>query len=364
MSKVSVLHIVGNLNRGGAETFLVNLLHAINEQKFEFIFLVYGDDTYDYEQEVVSAGARVVRIKTPYSFIEMYKLMRRMDVDVVHTHVYFSSAFSLLISRLAGVRERIAHSHSVNLELQVNPIRALYGKISKTIIRTCSTQRLACSNDAGRALYDNKDFTVIHNGIPLSTFSFNEKSREEIRDSLNISDDVMVVGHVGRLDRVKNHSFLLQVFKRYHDVNKKSVLLLVGDGPLRGEILNDIRELCLLDSVIMLGKRDDTCKIYSAFDVFIFPSLCEGLGMVLIEAQANGLPSLATSTIPKEVALTPLVSFVGLEDGAQAWADACAAVTRTRGKNPDFMYESLNTYDVNTVAKKMECIYRHEDKRL
>ena len=178
-----------------------------------------------------------------------------------------------------------------------------------------ATDYFACSELAGRWLFGDKTFeqgkvTIINNAIDLDKFKYDEKVRKEKRKELNINDDTLVVGHIGRFVAQKNHTFLIDIFSELHKKEKNSILLLIGQGPLIGEIKQKVETLGISDSVKFLGQRDDVNELYNAMDLFLFPSLYEGLGMVLIEAQANGLPCIASTEVPKNARVSKKISFV------------------------------------------------------
>lgn len=360
--KIRILQIIGAMNRGGAETFLMNVLREIDSSKFELLFLCYGDKTFDYEDEIYALGGKIIRtpdvkeVGVVDHIIRIRRIILENDIDILHAHTYFNSMFSLIAARLAGVRVRITHSHNTKSEEHPSSIKKAYFIISRAVVNGLSTVRLACGKEAGRALFStNSKFTVIYNGIDLARFAYDNKKRLSIRKDLGIKSSTKVILHVGRFEEQKNHTFLIEVFKEYRAVEPNSKLLLVGRGVLSERIKQKVERLGLQDAVLFLGVRPDTDRLYCAADVFVFPSLFEGLPVVLIEAQANGLPILASNTIDKAVGVsTRAIEFMSLEQTAQEWAQKVYQVDTVRNK--DGIVQG-GQYDIRNVVEMLQELY-------
>ncbi len=357
---MKILQVIGSLNRGGAETFLMNVLRNIDRDKYQFVFLCYGDTISDYEDEAIQLGARVVRIPEfkdvglRQHIKDIRRVIRDNKIDIVHAHTYYNSVFSLIAAKLSGIRMRIVHSHNTMSEVNPSLSKRIYFKISSLVINLLSTIRLACGDAAGRALFGSKaSFVIVNNGIEIEKFRYSEQYRSKIRKELGIEAGCIVVGHVGRFEEVKNHAFLLDIFKAFHDNNQNSKLVLVGDGPLRSAVEAKIERLELNDDVLLLGKRADVAKIYSAMDVLVFPSLFEGLPLTLVEAQVSGLRCLVSSTVDESARLTDDMHFWSLDESAAKWA---GDINTHKPRMMD-VDGCILQYDINLSVAKVANIY-------
>lgn len=306
MKKIKVLQVTGTLRVGGVETVAMNLFRYIDRNKYDFDYLVYGDNIGEYEGEVHSLGGRVLRVPSPRTgYFAFYKAVCRImkdngPYDIVHSHVLFNSGIIMRAAARMKIPRRIAHAHD-NLSLVKLPfIKRIYNRLMKGWLLRYSTDFLACANSAGYYVFGSEAFykrgNLLYNAIPVNKFAYSQQDRERIRDEFNLNGK-KVIGHIGRLAKQKNHSFLLDIFKEIHEKDENTLLLLVGDGELRGEIEKKIKYLNLQDSVILTGTRADTHCLLSAMDIFLLPSIHEGLAIVLIEAQANGLSCI----VPREI---------------------------------------------------------------
>lgn len=326
MKKINILQVAGSMDRGGTEAFLMNVLRNIDREKFNFVFLCFGDKKFDFEEEVALLGAKIVRIadvkeagiiKYVYS---IKKVIKSENIDIVHAHTYYNSMFSMVAAKLSGVKIRITHSHFTESGQSQNPLKKIYNRAAESFISKCSTNYLACGDEAGRSLFPKNKFTVINNGIILEDFFYDTASRKSIRKSLNIPQESVVIGHVGRFDQQKNHKFLVEIYSEYLKINQNSYLMLIGAGVLENEIREQIEKLGIKDNVLFLGKRSDVNKLYNAMDLFLLPSLYEGLPVTIVETQANGLMALISDNIDHAAKLTECVDFYGLDQDASSWA--------------------------------------------
>ncbi|MCA9319022.1 glycosyltransferase family 1 protein [Candidatus Saccharibacteria bacterium] len=358
---VSVLHVIGNMNRGGAETFLMNVLRNIDRNKFEFIFLCYGDAKSDYEDEITQLGGRIVR--TPdvkdVGILAHIQHLRRIiaeyNIDVVHAHTYYNSLFSLIAATLSGVL-RIAHSHSTQSEPNPNLAKRVYFLVSKIGIELFANKFVACGNEAGRALYMPwRKFQVINNGINIKDFVYDQDNRNSIRTELGINKNATVLMHAGRFAEVKNHDFLIDTFAEYQKYDPKSQLILVGDGPLRKKMEDKVEKLNLSNAVKFLGLRSDVYRIYSAADAFVFPSIFEGLPVVLIEAQANGIKCIISDAVDKNVKVTDSVIFHSLSSGPKTWARHIFEANKAHVDNSHIL--ANGAYDMSANIDAIQMMY-------
>ena len=262
-----------------------------------------------------------------------------------------------------GVPIRIAHSHNAGFQTN-SKMKTIVGNIFKKNLLKYTTDYFACSKLAGEWLF-NEDivksdkFKVIHNGVDLKKYSFNDKIRNDIRKKYNIDNNTIVIGHVGRFVEQKNHEFLLNVFKEYNHLNPTSKLLLVGTGPLEVDIKKKVKELNLFDKVIFTGFKSDVNNYMQAMDLFVLPSKFEGLGLVLIESQASGLSCFTSKdVVPKEAHVSKLLTFIKLDNNAKEWADIIYKSNLTRTDVSREIRE--NGYDINDTTLELQNFYESE----
>jgi len=353
--------MLGSLNRGGQETFVMNVYRNIDREKIQFDFLV-GDNcnqNYDFEDEIIKLGGKIYRIplksKNPIkSFFSTIKVIKRGNYQIVHRHSNTSlMSIDLVAAKLGGAKIRIAHSHSSYLE---GRFKMLMHKLFIPIVNAISTNNLACSEDAGKWLFGEQRFEVVKNAIDISKFSYNEMTRNVTRKTLSI-DDKFVVGHVGRFTYAKNHDFLIDIVKEIKKMDSSIILILVGDGSLRKKIELKIKEFGLQDNVKLLGVQNDIASLLQSFDIFLFPSHYEGLPVTLIEAQAAGLPCLISDAITSEVCLTRLVHKISLNKSPKEWVKEIMKYKDISNRESKYD-ELLNSgYDIKHTSKFLEDIY-------
>ena len=367
MKKINILQVSGSMDRGGTEAFLMNVLRNIDREKFNFIFLCFGNKKFDFEEEVTLLGAKIVRIADVKEvgvvrYVNSIKrVIKSENIDIVHAHTYYNSMFSMVAAKLSGVKVRITHSHFTESGQSLNPLKKIYNKAAESVISKYSTNYLACGDEAGTSLFPKNNFTVINNGIILEDFYYDAASRKNIRRSLNIPQDSVVIGHVGRFDRQKNHKFLVEIYSEYLKINQDSYLMLIGAGALENEIREQIERLGIKDNVLFLGKRSDVNKLYNAMDLFLLPSLYEGLPVTIVETQANGLKALISDNIDHSAKLTECVDFYGLGQDASSWAIKIQETNLRRTDTRAVMESS--PYNIKKNILTIEKLYKDLFKR-
>lgn len=320
---IRVLHILQRMEAGGTQALLMNIYRKIDRTKLQFDFLVVYEEKQFYDDEIEQLGGRLYRM----SFREDLNLLKfkvglknffehHKEYKVVHCHAYTIGYFCLKAAKKAGIPIRIAHSHNNET---VHNIKYVPKLIMQRIFAHYATDLFACSEEAGKYLFKNRKFNVLNNAIDSDKFIFDEQMRIEVRRELGI-EKKFVVGHVGRLHPQKNHTFLLDVFAEIKKKKDNAILLLIGTGPLEQNIKEKAQQLGLDKDVIFLGNRKDMYRIYQSMDIFVFPSLFEGLGIVAIEAQAAGVPIVCSEGLPIETEITPLYKRMKISDGALKWA--------------------------------------------
>jgi len=361
---IRIAHIIGKYVGGGVEAVVMNYYRHIDRNKIQFDFICDEDSTNIPYEEIEKLCGKVILIP-PYQKIfkyqkELRKVLKEGKYKIVHSHINTLSVFPLYAAKKAGVPVRIAHSHSTSnkKEWKKNIIKNILRPFSKVF----ATDYFACTEHAGRWLfgnktYDNGDVFILNNAIDIDKYRFNEEIRNAKRRELKISDDDIVIGHIGRFVEQKNHDFLIDIFNEVHKENINYKLLLIGQGPLKNNIKEKVKKLNLEECVQFLGQRDDTSELYQAFDLFLFPSLYEGLGMVMIEAQCSGLPCIASTEVPKNAEVIENVSLIELDQSLEFWKNI---IKNLSSKERILDVEGIRKagYDINEESKKIEIKYQ------
>lgn len=356
-----VLQSLGSLNMGGAETMAVHVLEAMDRETIQFDFVIPGEQEGLYEPRVKRLGARVYHTpKRSESFVGahrvFYRVIRDGQYQTVHLHTQnaFFTALQVALARRAGAKTIVVHSHNTmdwrgGLSLRLH-------KLSRKWLYRHADVRLACGKEAAEWLFSTAEgVEVIPLPIVCDQFLFEEKKREAVRRQMGWNGKTVYL-HVGRFMDVKNHAFLVRVFEAIHRREADSLLVLVGDGPLRGQIERQVREAGLTDSVRFLGNVSDVADKMIAADAMIFPSKYEGLPTVLLEAQAAGLDAFISDTITSEIALTGRIHPLALEAGAESWAEAILAARPASDRAADNAAIRAR-YDVSIAARRLTRIY-------
>lgn len=365
---IRVLHMLHSMNRGGAETMLMNYYRNLDRTKVQFDFLLTYQGTSDYEEEILSLGGRVFHLtpltlktmKTYCKDIEVF-LKTHPEYQIVHSHTSSKSAIPLRIAKKCGIPVRISHSHNMILENRFSA-KEILRKVLKKPLRKVSTHNFACSKDAaiwlyGEDFWKNGKVRIMKNAIDLERFSFQKEKRQTLRKEYDL-DDAFVIGHVGRFDLPKNHDFLLEIFSEIKKQRENAVLMLVGDGARREEIERHAEQLGLAASVRFMGVREDVPDLLHMMDVFLFPSLSEGLGIVLIEAQTCGLPCFTSKdVVPKEAKISNLLTFISLEEHPEYWADCVLQTDFSKERVSHVTEAAKHGYDIKKSARDMQNFY-------
>ncbi len=324
MAPIRVLQVVPNMHRAGLETLIMNIYRNVDRNVVQFDFLVHYADRFDYDDEIEALGGKIYRlsVRNDGNLLKYLRDLRRFfkehpEYTIVHGHM---ESFGFLYSRAAkkaGVKTIIAHSHNAMIEPTLKGrIKSIMNKLWKRYANVL----FACSNKAGDFMFPRMHYTVINNGIRCEDFVWNPSEREACRKELGVEDKV-VLGHIGRFDPQKNHEFLVDIFASFAARHPDAVLLLIGEGALKPRIQQKVERLGLSNKVRFLGVRTDTDRLYQAMDLFMLPSLFEGLPVVGVEAQSAGLPMLTSDTVTKELCVTDFVEMLSLDAPIDAWVD-------------------------------------------
>lgn len=358
---VNILYVNGGpMNRGGIETFMMNYVHYMNSNAVHIDFVVTGFEKGSYDDELESLGCRIYRLpkksKHPIAYQKkLKKILSNGKYKIVHSHADAMSCWVLKIAKECGVPVRIAHSHNTQ-HLTTNPIKFHINEFARKNINKYATNRFACSNDAGKWLFGEVSFTVIHNAIDSNNFKFDVVKRKNLREKYGVNDNIILLGHVGRFDTQKNHIFLIDMFAELAKRNENYRLMCVGDGWLRDDIEKQIGEKCLSNKVILAGQQENARDYYNAFDLYVFPSLFEGFAFVLIEAQANGLICVNSDGVPQETNLSGTEKMLYLPLEKQVWVEKIYELGRPDRYDGE-KYVVERGYDITHEAKKLENMY-------
>ena len=361
MSKpIRVLHILQRMEAGGTQALLMNLYRNIDRSKVQFDFLVEYPDKQFYDDEIEQLGGKVyyTSVRKDFNILkfqkQIEKVLKENKYKIVHVHAYTIGYFALKTAKNCGVPIRIAHSHSNNM---TNDYKKYIKKIMQKMYLLYATDFMACSKEAGNYLFKNKKYLILNNAIDSKKFIFNPKIREKVRKELSLEDS-FVVGHVGRFKKEKNHAFLLNVFSNIIRNKKNAKLLLIGSGSLENDIKNQINDMNLNNKVIILNNRSDVNELLQAFDIFIFPSIYEGLGIVAIESQAAGTPILMSNGVPDEAIISPISKKMSLDESYENWAKEAIKLSKTNLKHTNMQkYIVDNNYDMNDVVNQIQDFY-------
>lgn len=354
---IRVLHIVTYMGRGGLETMIMNYYRNIDRSKVQFDFLVHRDFEADYDKEIIELGGEIYRVPpmNPLS-IGYYQALddffSNHKYDIVHSHLDCMSAYPLWFAKKYGVKTRIAHAHNKN---QDKNLKYIIKVISKKWMPRYATHLFACGQEAGRWMFLGKPFTVVNNAIDARKFIYSKKQEILSKRMLGV-EEKFVIGHVGRFEPQKNHSFIIDVFSKVLDKYEDAVLVLVGAGEEQKKIVDKVQKLHIENCVYFLGNRNDVPVILQAMDVFLFPSLYEGLGIAAVEAQAAGIPCVLSSQVPVECKMSREVKFVSLSDSLDTWAKLICDY-RNYQKLNNYLEIYNNGYDIEQNVQWLQKFY-------
>lgn len=365
MKPIRILHMIGSLNSGGSQAFVMNIYRNIDRNKVQFDFVIdRANDTF-YVKEIEDLGGKVYTLKNikecnPITFCKQWDSFfeNHSEYKIIHGHVRSIAAIYLSIAKKHGLIT-IAHSHST--ASRGNKIEQVVKNIMQLPIKYTADYLFACSNEAGKWLFGEKaikkdNYKVVKNAIDIEKYVFNESKRNEIRKVLGV-EGKFVIGHVGTFTYPKNHKFLIDVFYQVQMQNKNAVLLLVGDGELRPQIEKQIADLRIKDKVILTGVVPNVNDYMQAMDVFVFPSIFEGLGIAVIEAQASGLSGIVADTIPKEAYITDLIKTISLKESADIWVKIILKYSNGYERRNTYKEIKNSGYNISDAAKWLEEFY-------
>ncbi|MEY8735981.1 glycosyltransferase [Lactobacillus sp. AN1001] len=357
-----VLHYVSKMDRAGQETFIMNVFRHINRDKVKFDFLCTVPGVGDYDSEIRELGGKIRHIKLNrinnkfkhidnvfllYFYLRKYR--NEYDVFQIHTQHAMDAFFSSVAAKLAGIHKVVVHSHNTYTLYNV-PLHRMF----KFFLNYLPIDRFACSRAAGKWMFGKSKFQIINNGIELSKFKFDTCARDVVREKMGWREN-FVIGHVGRFNGQKNHQFLVETFEKLNESVPNLKLVLIGKGEEEEKIKNEVNEFNL-ENVEFLGTREDIADLYQGMDLFLFPSLFEGLPVVLVEAQANTLPCVISDRITSEICINSNIYRLPI-DSAKRWSEFI--VDNLLDGRADDISNNLEDagYSIQRVSSKLERYY-------
>ena len=361
-----VLHVVSNMDRCGMQSMIMNYYRHIDRNLFQFDFLCHYEKG-DYEEEIIALGGRIFRIANP-DLLHPWRYSRDLkkfyrshpEFTIVHSHLDKRSGIILREAQVCGVPIRIAHSHSTK-----NPpgiLKNLYKTYASIFLERVSNRKVACCRESGIWLFgsacvEHDQVRLIPNAIDTERFAFNTETRKLMRNRLGIPDETLVMVHVGSFTYPKNHQFIIEMAESLIKKGEKILFILIGEGPLRNDIVSSISEKKLSSLFLCTGIREDIADILQASDLFVMPSHYEGFPLTMVEAQASGLPCLVSDRITRKADLTGLVEYLSIDQGVELWVDRIGtSLQRTRRSESERIREA--GFSITHAAGMLEELYR------
>lgn len=356
MKKILMIPTLG-LDLEGITSVIYNYTNAMDRSGLEISFLTYGDLKPAVRQRFQALGEILFvsdRKQSTVSYLkDLAALLKARSFDVVHIHGNSGTMLlEVLVAKLCGVKNVMVHAHSTRTN------HPFVNAVLKYPMMWLVQANIACSEATGTWLYGKHPYVLLNNAVDLSNFRFQDALRQQYREKFGIRDEFLI-GHIGHFTEPKNHFFLIDVFAAFHKLEPKAKLLLISDGPRFQQVQEKVAQLGLQDAVIFAGRRSDVAGIYSAMDLFILPSCWEGLPLVMVEAQMNGLPLLVSDVVTRVAKCTDLVCYKALDDGAESWAEKLQQLQNQRFDRSIDYREIIaqKGFDIHAEAEKLRKLY-------
>lgn len=356
--------MIGMHNKiGGVETFLMNYYRKIDKKKVQFDFINMFDHLC-FEKEIIDLGGRIYNVssvkKNPIEYYKsIKKIIQNNRYEIVHIHMLsMANILPIIVAKKMNVKNIIIHSHNTNTPNGI--IRKVLDKLNKHVALKYATDYFACSKDAGIWMFGkNAKFRVINNAVDVEKFKFNQVKRNEMREKLKLNGK-FVIGHIGRFSEQKNHDFLIEIFFKYLKENPKAFLVTIGEGELKNQIKNKVADYKLLEKVKFIDPVNNVNDYLQAMDVFILPSKFEGLPVVAVEAETNGLTVITSNNVSKDLPIKELSVYCSLNN-IDEW---CKKINTSIKKRTDRTIDITNSnYNIDVETKKLEKIYEKMSKK-
>lgn len=360
---IRVLQVLHGMDCGGAENMIMNLYRRIDRTQVQFDFLVHTEKKCYFDDEIKGLGGNIYHvpyynIKNHFSYKKALNVFfsNHPEIKIVHGHLGSCAHIYLSVAKKYGCYA-IAHSHNtkpVNVSLKNILYRLFTFKTRRVADFFFGCSQAAAEYRFGKKIAHSEKCSVLKNAIEIEKFAYSEKNRQEIRNEFDIGNQ-LVIGHVGRFNTQKNHTFLIDIFAKIYEKNSDAILMLLGDGNLRPSIEQKVENLGLKNNVIFTGVRKDANKFFSAFDVLLFPSHYEGLPVTLIEAQTAGLPIVCSDVITKEAQILNTIYYHSLSEKSDVWAEF--VVKDLNFRRIDFESIENAGYSIECSAKQLTAFY-------
>ncbi|MBR6621516.1 MAG: glycosyltransferase family 1 protein [Bacteroides sp.] len=361
---IRILMLFTIMNRGGAETMVMNYYRNVDRTKVQFDFMVHREERGAYDDEIEALGGRIYRMMPlhPFTFGKYQQQIKDFfdehpEYKIIHGHCSELGYFVYKEANKRGVPVIIAHAHNPKAFIDSKWIFRFY---FKRAMRNYINQYFACGRESALWLFGKKlgeKAIIQYNAINPSIFTYSLDNRKKIREQLNIAENTIVIGHIGRITKQKNHRFLLKIFHQFNKEYSNSILLLIGDGELKEKIKNLVNKYHLDNNIMFLGIRNDIPALMHAMDIFVFPSHYEGLGVVLIEAQAASLPCLVSNNIPQEAFITDLIKARNLKSTIKNWCDDIKAMMQKKKCSSNNEAIEKHHYSIKSQAEWLQNYY-------
>lgn len=369
---IRVLHYIKHLDSGGGETLVYNLYKNINRNKIQFDFLVNQREKEKLNEKIETLGGRIIPlieyeptstvVKIVRCMKNLYKFLKYNEYKIIHIHC--SNGQGLLyswIAKKAGVAIRIVHIHNTEVEGEFKLAKLMFHKMCRMLFMNAPTDYFACSEMAARWLYskkiiNNKSYVILKNGVEIDKYLFDLNIRNIYRKKLGW-DDKKILINIGRMEVQKNQKFLVRIFDKIISLDENYRLIIIGKGSLENQILEVIKQLHLEKYIKVISYTDEIEKYLWASDIFVLPSVSEGLGIVAIEAQAAGLPTIVSDSVPKEAFVTKLIHSIPLQNDEYSWAKKISNVSINNKRDADIKDIKSNGFDIADSSSFLQKYY-------
>ncbi|WP_044914569.1 glycosyltransferase [Butyrivibrio sp. WCE2006] len=356
-NKIRIAHITKNFTANGITSVVLNYTSHLDKEIFDADIISGSPITNELKDKSIENGVELIAVPSKIEssrgyYLGIWNALKKGKYDIVHVHGNSATmAIELLMALALGIRVRVAHCHSSSCEHF-----KIHNRLLPIFLRLY-TKGYACSSLAGKWLFGIHPFEVLVNGFETKKYLFNLKKRVELRKRLGLTDK-FVIGNVAGFTNTKNHEFLLDVFESVADKDKEAVLFLVGEGPLLNKVLSRIENSAFRERIVYYGVSNNVEDLYNVMDLFVLPSKYEGLGLVFLEAQINGLKCIASDQVPREVNLNGQTKFLSLTDSLENWINEILSINDyDREKMSINSYNKSAEYDIDKCVKRLENDY-------
>lgn len=373
MKKLTILLVIdGRVRRAGIQTLMLDICQRIDKEKFQIIWYFTGDlEELDFYKEVIAQSKEIyyrkhVRKTRVGRYIQMLRDIKQIlnvyHIDILHVNsgLHITHGIVLLYGKLFKINKRISHAHGVNMKYKKNTLSVkekLECQILKKLIVSNANILIACSKETGEIVFGSKTrYHILKNGIDSDSFMYSEKLRTKSREDFNLTDK-FVVGTIARFSKVKNYPFLINSFEMVLKNKENAMLLLVGDGEEKEEILAMVKQKGIEKNVIFVGHTNEVTKYLHIMDVFVLPSFTEGLSLVTVEAQVSGLPCVVSTGLPDEILLTDKIQKYPLSDGFSKWANYILESKKYTVRKNNIEVIRKQGFDIEDTVQSLEELY-------